>query len=108
MTQGQKTSTSLGTQQARKSFYFYFLFSLVKVGAYIGYFASEIITENIRKLARRVGSRKRRTFLMGTKPITDTERFLAGGAIGYLSAENFGLGCLWTMVVTRRSAAECI
>ena len=32
---------------------------LVKVGAYMGYFASEIITENIGKLAGRVGSRKR-------------------------------------------------
>ena len=46
---------------------------LVKVGACIGYFESEIITENIRELARQVGSRKERTFLTGTKPITDTE-----------------------------------
>ena len=44
---------------------------MVKARAYIGYSASEIITENIRKLARRVGSRKR-TFLTGTEPITDT------------------------------------
>ena len=45
---------------------------LVKVRAYIGYLASEIIIDNVRKLARRIGSRKKRTFLTGTKPITDT------------------------------------
>ena len=45
---------------------------MVKVRAYIGYLASEIIIDNVRKLARRIGSRKKRTFLTGTKPITDT------------------------------------
>ena len=65
---------------------------LVKVGAYIGYFASEIITENIRKLARRVSSRKRRPFFTGTKPITDTEKLFAGRVIGYLSTKKSGLG----------------
>ena len=65
---------------------------LVEVGAYIGYFASEMITENIRKLARRVGSRKR-TSLTRTKPITDTEKLFAGGPIGYLSkGKKSGLG----------------
>ena len=59
---------------------------------YIGYFASEIITENIRKLARRVGGRERRTFLTGTKPITDTDKLFPGGAVRYLSTEESGLG----------------
>ena len=58
---------------------------LVKVGVHIGYFASKVITENVRKLARRAGSRKRRTFLTGTKPNTDTEKLLAGGAVGSVS-----------------------
>ena len=67
---------------------------LVEVGAYIGYFASEMITENIRKLARRLGGRERRTFLTGTKPITDTEKSFAGGAVGCLSTEKSGLGSM--------------
>ena len=67
---------------------------MVKARAYIGYSASEIITENIRKLARRVGSRKRRTFLTGTKPFTDTEKSFAGGAVGYLSTGKSGLGSM--------------
>ena len=58
---------------------------LVKVGAYIGYFASEIIRENIRNLTKQVVSRKRRTFFTGTLPVADTEKVFAGGAIGYLN-----------------------
>ena len=58
---------------------------LVKVGVFIGSFESEVITEIVRELARRVGSRKRRTFLTGTKPNTDTEKLLAGGAVGSVS-----------------------
>lgn len=54
---------------------------MVKVEAYIGYFESEIITKSIMKLARQVGSRKRRTFPTGTKPITDSEESFAGGTI---------------------------
>lgn len=58
---------------------------------HIGYFASEISTEDVKKLARQV-SRKRRTFLTATKPVTDAERLFAGGAIGNLSTEKSGLG----------------
>ena len=48
-----------------------------------GNFLNEIITENIRKLARQVDSRKR-CFSMATKLFTDTKKLFAGGAIGYL------------------------
>ena len=56
----------------------------VKVRAYVGNFASEIITENIRKLAR---PSRRRSFLTAAKPFTDTEKLFAGGAVGYLSTD---------------------
>ena len=59
---------------------------------YISYFANKIIIENTRKLARRVGSRKSRTPLTGTKPIIDTDKLFAGGVIGYRSKEKSGLG----------------
>ena len=49
----------------------------VKVRAYVGNFASEIITENIR----------RRSFLTAAKPFTDSEKLSAGGAVGYLSTD---------------------
>ena len=58
-------------------------------------------------LARRVGGRKRRSFLTATKPFTDTEKLFAGGATGYLSTKNNNRDlALRTMVVTRRFVAE--
>ena len=54
-------------------------------------FESKIITENIRKLARQISSRKR-SFLTADKPFTDTKKLFAGGSIGYLSTEKSGFG----------------
>ena len=65
----------------------------VKIRAYIGNFASWIITENIRKLARWINSRKRKSFLTAVKPFTDTEKLFAGGATGLVQkGEKGGFG----------------
>ena len=53
---------------------------------YVGNFASKIITENLKRLARRVGSRQR-SVLTAAKPFTDTEQLFAGGAVGCLSTD---------------------
>ena len=47
--------------------------------AYVGNFASETITEKVRKLARRKRCRQRR-FLTAIKPLTDTDKLFVGGA----------------------------
>ena len=54
---------------------------------------SKITTEDIRRLARRVGCWKRSS-LTATKPFTDTEKLFAGGAIGYLSTEKSRFGIM--------------
>ena len=65
----------------------------VKVRAYVGNSVSKIITEDIRRLARRVGSRKR-SYLKAAKLFTVTEKLSAGVAIGYLSTEKSGFGIM--------------
>jgi len=55
---------------------------------------SKITTEDIRRLARRVGCRKRRSYLTAAKQFTTTEKLIAGGAVIYLSIEKSGFGIM--------------